>query len=135
MSSSREIYGLLLISCAAGYAYLFYSMSAPEAGHGTLCLFKNITGIACPSCGSTRAVIALFQGRVYDSLSYNPFGLAIAAIMLISPVWVTRDLFLKQESLFARYRQIEKWLVQPAVYLPAIMLVLINWAWNILKGI
>lgn len=135
MSSSRDLYALLLMSCIAGYAYLLYSFNSADAGHGTLCLFKNITGVACPSCGSTRAVIALFQGRVSDAIYYNPIGLLIASVMLISPLWITRDLLRKQESLYARYRQLEKLLAQPSVYVPAILLILFNWAWNILKGL
>jgi len=135
MNSSRDLYALLLFSCVAGYAYLFYSVRLVEAGHGTFCLFKNISGMACPSCGSTRAVIALFQGRVSDSFYYNPLGLILASMMLISPIWITRDLLRKQESFFIRYRKFEKWLAKPIVYLPAMLLILANWAWNIIKGL
>lgn len=35
------------------------------------CLFKETFGIACPTCGFTRAFIALLHGHILTSLRYN----------------------------------------------------------------
>lgn len=38
------------------------------------CLIRHFTGIPCPTCGMTRAFIALAQGKIEASLSYHFFG-------------------------------------------------------------
>ena len=37
------------------------------------CPFHAITGLYCPGCGGTRAVIALLHGRLLSSFLYHPF--------------------------------------------------------------
>ena len=37
-----------------------------------LCVWRNLLGIAaCPACGSTRALAALFHGRLTEALTHN----------------------------------------------------------------
>jgi hypothetical protein len=36
------------------------------------CLFKDLTGFACPTCGSTRSVMHLAHGEVLAALALNP---------------------------------------------------------------
>lgn len=36
------------------------------------CVFKSLTGIPCPGCGGTRAVLALAKGHLTDSILYHP---------------------------------------------------------------
>ncbi len=45
----------------------------------TLCTFRRLTGVPCPTCGSTRAVLAAGQGRFLEALLHNPF-LAVATV-------------------------------------------------------
>jgi hypothetical protein len=42
-------------------------------GH-TLCVFRNLTGIPCPGCGMTRAILRLGQLRFRDAVALNPFS-------------------------------------------------------------
>jgi len=37
-----------------------------------LCAFRSLTGIPCPACHSTRALSALFTGRIGAALAFNP---------------------------------------------------------------
>lgn len=37
------------------------------------CIFQRLTGFYCPGCGGTRALLALFHGRLLRSLVYHPF--------------------------------------------------------------
>ena len=51
------------------------------------CLFQQMTGLYCPGCGGTRALMALAQGRVGAALWYHTpvvITLALAAIYLFS---------------------------------------------------
>ena len=37
------------------------------------CIFQRITGLLCPSCGATRAIISLFYGDLAAAVDYNAF--------------------------------------------------------------
>lgn len=39
---------------------------------GCPCLFRSLTGLYCPGCGGTRAVMFLMQGNIGKSLWYHP---------------------------------------------------------------
>ncbi len=38
----------------------------------TLCMFRNVTGWPCPTCGTTRAALAVIDGRPFDAVAHNP---------------------------------------------------------------
>lgn len=44
-----------------------------------LCQVRAATGIPCATCGSTRAVLALADGRIGSALSLNPLVTLLAA--------------------------------------------------------
>lgn len=49
-----------------------------------LCLLKRFTGLACPTCGFTRGVLCLLDGRpgrawLYNPLLFSVLGLFVAA--------------------------------------------------------
>jgi len=41
------------------------------SGHMIPCLFKQVFGIDCPTCGMQRAFVELIKGNLYQSLSYH----------------------------------------------------------------
>ena len=47
----------------------------------TLCLYKNITGNNCYGCGTTRALISIFQFQIEDAINFNWRILFIAPIL------------------------------------------------------
>jgi hypothetical protein len=124
-------------ACAAGYIWLLitYNRNVSNGGEPGVCIFKRITGIPCPSCGSTRSVLSLLKGDVLGALFWNPFGFILMAIMVISPIWILYDLIGKKETLFQVYTNSEKFLKRKWVAISAILIVLLNWIWNIYKGI
>ncbi|MCC7369613.1 MAG: DUF2752 domain-containing protein [Chloroflexi bacterium] len=55
--------------------------------HGPqLCIFKLMSGLPCPGCGLTRAVVLLMHGDLTGSLYYHPLAvfLVLAALLLVA---------------------------------------------------
>lgn len=51
------------------------------------CVFHLITGLYCPGCGGTRALLYLIHGQVLQSFIYHPlvlYGTVIVAVELVS---------------------------------------------------
>ncbi len=72
LMSNREVLGLVLILCVVGAV----AFAAHEAGIVT-CLFRRLTGLPCPCCGTTRACLAILRGEVVEALKYNPLAVVI----------------------------------------------------------
>ena len=70
------------------------AVSPALPGHPSLaCPLRAATGIPCPLCGMTRAVVAAVHGHIGTSLAFNPGGiivLALALVALLRPQWLTR---------------------------------------------
>lgn len=84
---------------AVAWGTLAVSSFGLKAGHVSLdrltrlplCVFRFWTGIPCPGCGMTRALVAAFQGQWRLSFSYHPLGIPLLAVwtswLLISPFY------------------------------------------------
>lgn len=44
------------------------------------CFFHTITGLYCPGCGGTRAVLFFLQGHFIQSFLYHPFVLYLVVV-------------------------------------------------------
>jgi len=133
----NRLYSTLLIACLAGYIWLYLNITKnfAESKSVEVCLIKHTTNIPCPSCGSTRSIVSLTKGDFIGAFTLNPFGYLIALIMLISPIWIIADFTMRSNTLFKFYQKVETYLKRPKYAVPLILLVIINWAWNILKGL
>jgi len=133
----NKLYSILLIACVAGYIWLYFSTTSniTENNSVEVCLIKHVTNIPCPSCGSTRSVILLTKGNFVEALGLNPIGYLVALIMLVAPIWIVADMIFRDNSLFKCYQKIENQLKKPKYAIPLILLVIINWIWNIKKGL
>jgi hypothetical protein len=135
--SKAKLYLLILTTSLAGYIYLYihvFHTVDPQESFG-VCLIKEATNIPCPSCGSTRAVLELIKGNLLKSLYYNPFGIIVAAIMTICPFWILIDLVRQKETFYSFYKNVMEIISKPRYAFPLILLVIINWIWNIHKYI
>jgi len=131
----NKLYSLLLIACLAGFIYLFYNIHTLQSQTFRVCIIKNVTGYPCPSCGTTRAVTLLLEGKIIESFLLNPFGIVVAIVMTIFPFWVLIDIIFKKESFFKTYKKAEARIRKPRLALILIALVLLNWIWNIYKNL
>lgn len=129
----NKLYSLLLIACFAGYGYLYYKKENIQNETFRVCIIKSVTGYPCPSCGTTRAVSFLLKGNIIESIALNPFGILIAMVMFFFPLWIFTDCILKKETLFRTYKKTESFIRKPWIAAILILLVLLNWIWNIYK--
>ena len=57
------------------------------------CMLLMVTGIYCPGCGGTRAVISLYKGQIWESFCYHPMVLYGVIVYLIYMLTHTMDRF------------------------------------------
>ena len=132
----NRLYLLFFVALLAGYTYLAWALNQQhEHSTFTPCVFKNATGIACPSCGSTRSVLLLTHGDLKSAFMLNPFGFIIATIMLAGPFWILYDVISKKNTLHGAYQKFEQALKTKWIAAILILLVVANWIWNINKGL
>ncbi|MBE99262.1 DUF2752 domain-containing protein [Flavobacterium sp. D11R37] len=135
--SRNRLYLILTLALTGGYAWLawaFYRHSTAPANFSP-CIVKNVTGIACPSCGSTRSLVHLLNGHVQQAVLANPIGLLLAVIMVVLPFWLIFDIATGKDTVYKNYRTFEKTIVKKWIAVPLVLLIIINWIWNIQKGI
>ncbi len=131
----KHINILLLLSCFAGYVWLFinYTFFSIQNNTNTICFFKNVTHLPCPSCGTTRAIILLLQGNIIGSIEMNPLGLIIFCVMVAIPFFVLYGMFKKENFMLNIYQKINILFSQKKIAIPFFTLIIINWVWNLYK--
>jgi hypothetical protein len=77
----------------------------------------------------------LLQGDLAGALLWNPFGFLILGGLMVLPFWMTHDVIRKQRTLMAAYQTMEKMVKQKMIAWPLVIIVVLNWCWNIYKGI
>jgi Protein of unknown function (DUF2752) len=133
--TKNKLYAIVSIACFLGLAYLFYKINYSESSHLTVCIIKNVTGYACPSCGTTRAMQLFLQGDIVASFLMNPFGIIVALLMVIAPILILFDIITKKENFYFWYIKTEKIIRNKWIAIPLILLVILNWIWNLYKGL
>jgi hypothetical protein len=95
----------------------------------TMCTFKALTGWACMTCGTTRALAHLFQLDVAGALAMNP--LATLGVVGLVP-WALADL-----ALVPRGRALDVELAPPlghVVRVAVVAAILANWVYLLAVG-
>lgn len=134
MSLSRKtLYGWLLAASSAGVLWLFLNMKL-KWDHTTLCFIKNTTGYPCPACGTTRAAHLLLQGHLKEAFLLNPLGYPILLFLCTAPILLIADLLQNKDRFYRFYLWVELQFKKPWIFLPSIILITLNWFWNIYKG-
>ena len=52
-------------------------------GYGVPCVFRVITGLLCPGCGMTHALIALIHGNFIGAFQYNVLSVTVCPLLLV----------------------------------------------------
>ncbi len=92
----------------------------------TLCLFRRATGLPCPTCGTTRAVLCLLRGDVAGAAVQNPLMLAAG---------ITTVILLGLRLLAGRGPELQlapRWRVIP--WAVVITMVGVNWAYELARA-
>lgn len=125
----RAFYTLCTVGCAGGWVWTWLSWTFAGQGLWRGCLFKQLFHVPCPSCGSTRAILALLRGDVAASVACNPLGLLLAAGLAVLPLWLLTDLLCRRASLYRLFLRVDLLLRRRRVFAVFVCLVLANWAW------
>lgn len=132
--SRNKLYTLLLPACIAGYIWLGFSGKVIHQQRTfRLCLWHAVTQLPCPSCGLTRSVVAILDGDWLLAAAINPLGFPVALFLLIAPLWILADLSVQGDTFFRWYKRSEHFLRRRPVAITLVLLLLINWVWNIHK--
>lgn len=132
----KSFYTFVLILALVGWGWLIYHISSPQQEVGfSLCVFKHLTHLPCPACGTTRAIISLSEGNWYKALYTNPLGIIDTILLIATPIWLFIDLLFQQISLLKFYNACETLLKRPLIFISFCILILSNWIWNIYKGL
>jgi hypothetical protein len=68
--------GIVLLALVAGRFLPVLALAPP-------CGFKTLTGVPCPTCGSTRAIVHLSHGDVASAFFMNPLVFAVSVAALV----------------------------------------------------
>lgn len=107
---------------AVGVVLLWLSLVAVSVGlsvragqHVSLCLFKHLTGLPCPTCGLTRGFLAAMHGDFLGGWLFNP--LFFSVIILFALDALMRMLFGKViRPQLSRRGRIAVWSVVAAAF-------------------
>jgi hypothetical protein len=93
------------------------------------CPFHALTGVPCPGCGTTRALLALVRGDVPAALAWNPAAtvalLAGWIAATCAPIWVLLEGPLPAFAPVLPARS--RWLL--------VGLLVLNWAYLVARGV
>lgn len=87
------------------------------------CLFKLVTSLPCPTCGTTRGLAAIANGQIGRAFGFNP--LVFTATFGFACILATRVIFARNIQLVLVKRE------RRLALAVAIVLVLINWGYVI----
>jgi hypothetical protein len=90
------------------------------------CIFKQITGIPCLTCGGTRSIVALSNFEIYRAFLFNPLVMLFGVgIMVFSFGALTGWIFKKSIAVILSNNEIR------AIRIFIISLVVLDWAFLI----
>ncbi len=120
---------VVLIVCAG--ILLSAALLSPSTGNlkigpltlPSLCMLRNTTGIPCPGCGLTHAVVAAVHGDWKESFVYHRLGPLVVGFLMLQllyrSTWMVVPMFRTQIN---RVGKLFDWAL-----IPLMVLLFINW--------
>ena len=94
--------GVSVLSLAAAALWLVLGLPRP------LCVFHQLTGLPCLTCGMTRCGIEFFQGHFFAALKWNPLVFAFLWGVIAFDLYALAAIALRRPRLRILFRQTEK---------------------------
>ena len=94
------------------------------------CHFKEFTGYPCPTCGTTRLMLALYNFHFIEAFKYNPFMFIFGVILGLWSMTGFLPLLIKKKLVISISQKEKKVLI-----IVLAILFFANWVYLILAGI
>jgi hypothetical protein len=91
-----------LVSLGMAVAWLTLGLPWP------LCVFHQLTGLPCLTCGMTRCGIEFFHGHLLAALKWNPLVFAVLWGVIAFDLYALAAITLRRPRLRILFRQAEK---------------------------
>lgn len=92
--AEKSLFFFVVVTLVLGYFYVT-SPALREAVSPYHCLFYQATGLLCPACGGTRAMIHLLNGRLFLALESNILAVLIIPVIIYGLITAFRLAFNK----------------------------------------
>lgn len=90
------------------------------------CTFRHLTGIPCPTCGTTRTALALLDFDFASALAFNPLATIVGVVFIIGGGLAMLWVLFSAPALKWPFRWSRGWTAG------VVGVILINWAYLIL---
>lgn len=132
MLKKIHFYTILIVVCFISYSWIILNVINYKKSTFSLsiCTLKNITGVPCASCGTTRSILYFFKGDFLNAIFYNPLGVLVSLILLAIPPYLIYELFTKKNIVYKKYYTTQ---LNKKFWLYIILSFGLAWAWNIYK--
>ncbi|MFO7951474.1 MAG: DUF2752 domain-containing protein [Bacillota bacterium] len=95
--AEKGLFIFVMLMLVLGYLYVI-SPGLREAISPYQCLFHQATGLLCPACGGTRAMIHLLEGKILIALKSNVLAVMIMPVIFYGAITAFRLAFDKNFS-------------------------------------
>lgn len=110
-------FGRIFILVLLGLSIIFLFIKKFAKITGSICLIRGVTGVPCPSCGMSRAIIAFINGDIINAFKFHPlFWLPFILFVLI----VFKRKFFKQIIIGAIILTMIVYIFRMAMFFPDI---------------
>jgi Protein of unknown function (DUF2752) len=122
--TNHELIWLTVSLGSLGVAITWFTLGLPWPR----CVFHELTGLPCATCGMTRCAIEFFHGHIFAAFKWNPLVFAMLCSVAAYDLYAFASLATGAPRLRIAFREAER------RYLPVIVISLLalNWIYLLL---